>query len=65
MTPISDTHFSALIDGIKKDKLTIRVGTTKLIYILNRLFPRLAFKLVNPTKSGKPLQQLGPRAVSL
>ena len=46
----------ALIDGIKKDKLTIRVGTTKLIYILNRLFPRLAFKLVNPMKSAEPLQ---------
>jgi uncharacterized oxidoreductase len=46
----------ALIDGIKKDKFTIRVGTTKLIYILNRLFPRLAFKLINPAKNGGQLQ---------
>ncbi len=48
----------ALIDGIKKDKFTIRVGTTKLIYVLNRLFPRAAFKLINPTKSAGKLQQL-------
>jgi uncharacterized oxidoreductase len=46
----------ALIDRIKKDRFTIRVGTTRLIYILNRLFPRLAFKLVNPTKSAEQLQ---------
>ncbi len=32
-----------LIDGIKKDKFTIRVGSTKLIYVLNRLFPRATF----------------------
>ena len=48
----------ALIDGIKKDKFTIRVGSTKLIYILNRLFPRTAFKLINPAKSAGPLRQL-------
>ena len=48
----------ALIDGIKKDKFTIRVGATKLIYILNRLFPRAAFKLINPIKSAGKLQQL-------
>jgi uncharacterized oxidoreductase len=46
----------ALIDGIKKDKFTIRVGTTKLIYILSRLFPRAAFRLVNPMKSAEQLQ---------
>ena len=48
----------ALIEGIKKDKFTIRVGATKLIYILNRLFPRAAFKLINPIKSAGKLQQL-------
>ena len=47
---------NALIDGLKKEKFTIRVGTTKMIYILSRLFPRLAFKLVNPVKSAKNLQ---------
>jgi uncharacterized oxidoreductase len=51
----------ALIDGIKKDKFTIRVGITKLLYILSRLFPRAAFRLVNPMKSAKQLQpELNP-----
>ena len=40
----------ALLSGIKRDQLTIRVGDTKLIYILSRLFPDLAFNLVNPKK---------------
>ncbi len=40
----------ALIVGIKKDQLTIRVGDTKVIYIFSRLFPKLAFGLVNPKK---------------
>lgn len=41
---------NALIAGIKKDQFTIRVGDTKLIYIFNRLFPKIAFRLVNPKK---------------
>ena len=45
----------ALIEGIKKDKFTIRVGDTKLIYILNRLLPRAAFRLINPAKSATQL----------
>lgn len=40
----------ALISGIKKDRFTIRVGDTKLLYFLNRFFPKLAFNLVNPKK---------------
>jgi uncharacterized oxidoreductase len=40
----------ALIAGIKKDQFTIRVGDTKLIYIFNRLFPKIAFSLINPKK---------------
>ena len=40
----------ALIAGIKKDQFTIRVGDTKLIYIFNRFFPKMAFALVNPKK---------------
>ena len=51
-----DELVRALIDGIKKDKFTIRVGDTKLIYTLNRLFPRLTFKLINPAKSAAQLQ---------
>ncbi|TFF37222.1 SDR family oxidoreductase [Mucilaginibacter psychrotolerans] len=41
----------ALIRGLKKDQLTIRVGDTKALYILNRLFPKVAFGLVNPKQS--------------
>lgn len=41
----------ALIKGLQNDTLTIRVGDTKAIYLINRLFPRLAFRLVNPEKS--------------
>ena len=40
-----------LISGLKKDQFTIRVGDTKLLYIVSRFFPKLAFRLVNPTKS--------------
>lgn len=39
-----------LISGIKKDQFTIRVGDTKLLYLLSRFFPTLAFNLVNPKK---------------
>jgi len=40
----------ALISGLKKDQFTIRVGDTKLLYVVNRLFPKVAFGLVNPKK---------------
>jgi len=45
-----------LISGIKKDKLTIRVGDTKIIYFLSRFFPKVAFTLVNPKKIYTSLQ---------
>ncbi len=48
---------SQLIKGILKDKLTIRVGDTKIIYMLNRLFPKLAFNLVNPKTTYASLKQ--------
>lgn len=41
----------ALIDGIWQDKFTIRVGDTKAIYTLNRLLPKLAYKIINPKKN--------------
>jgi len=41
----------ALITGLKKDQLNIRIGDTKAVYILNRLFPNLTFNLANPKKS--------------
>lgn len=45
----------ALIAGLKKEQFTIRVGDTKLIYIINRLFPKIAFGLVNSKKNAKQL----------
>ncbi|MCX3263228.1 SDR family oxidoreductase [Pedobacter agri] len=42
---------NALIRGLEKDQYTIRVSDTKLIYLFNRLFPKLAFGLINPKKS--------------
>jgi uncharacterized oxidoreductase len=45
-----------LIAGLKKEQFTIRVGDTKLLYILNRLFPKMAFSLVNSKKNAKQLQ---------
>jgi uncharacterized oxidoreductase len=47
---------NALIAGIRKDTFTIRVGTTKLLYLVSRLFPRMAFRIVNPTKNARLLQ---------
>jgi uncharacterized oxidoreductase len=47
----------SLISGIKKDQLTIRVGDTKIIYIVSRFFPKLAFNLVNPKKIYASLKQ--------
>jgi uncharacterized oxidoreductase len=49
MTP--EDLVKALITGLKKDQFTIRVGDTKALYILNRLFPKVALWLVNPKKS--------------
>lgn len=46
----------ALISGLKKDQFTIRVGDTKLIYIVNRFFPKMAYGLINSMKNAKPLQ---------
>jgi uncharacterized oxidoreductase len=40
-----------LIKGIQRDRFTIRVGDTKLLYMVSRFFPKLAFNLVNPKKS--------------
>ncbi|PWK79397.1 putative oxidoreductase [Mucilaginibacter oryzae] len=47
----SEDLVKALIRGLKKDQFTIRVGDTKALYIVNRLFPKLAFGLVNPKQS--------------
>ena len=47
----------AFIAGLQKDKLTIRIGDTKTVYILNRIFPKMVFNLANPKKSYKLISQ--------
>lgn len=39
-----------LIKGLENDRFTIRVGDSKVIYLLNRLFPKVAYNLINPKK---------------
>jgi uncharacterized oxidoreductase len=46
-----------LIAGLKKDQYTIRVGDSKTIYFINRLFPRLAFALVNSKREYNTLKK--------
>ncbi len=46
---------NALLAGLRKNQFTIRVGDTKLLYIVNRLFPKLAFGLVNSKQHTKQL----------
>lgn len=47
---------NALIAGIKNNRFTIRVGLSKLVYLANRLFPKIAYRLVNPAKNALQLQ---------
>ena len=47
---------NALITGIKKNQFTIRVGDTKLVYLINRLAPKMAYGLINVAKNAKLLQ---------
>ena len=46
---------NALIAGIKSNRFTVRVGITKLVYLINRLFPKMAYGLVNPAKNARML----------
>jgi uncharacterized oxidoreductase len=47
---------NALIAGIKNNQFTIRVGISKLVYLANRLFPKIAYRLVNPAENASQLQ---------
>jgi len=47
---------NALIAGIKHNRFTIRVGISKVVYLANRLFPKIAYGLVNPAKNVNQLQ---------
>ncbi len=46
----SEKLVKGLIKGLEKNQYTIRVGDSKLIYVLNRFFPKLTFGLINPKK---------------
>lgn len=45
-----------LISGLQKEHYTIRVGDAKLFSLINRFFPKTAFKLINPKKSHQLLK---------
>src|SRR5688572_3909474 len=45
----------ALIAGLKRDQFTIRVGDTRMLYVVNRLFPKMAFGLVNSKRNTRQL----------
>ncbi|MEO7215896.1 SDR family NAD(P)-dependent oxidoreductase [Mucilaginibacter sp.] len=47
---------NALIAGIKKNQFTIRVGDTKLVYLINRIAPKMAYGLINTAKNAKLLK---------
>ena len=49
-----------LINGLKKDQYTIRVGDSKLIYIFNRFFPKFTFGLINPNRLNATLKSEQP-----
>ena len=46
-----------LIDGLTKDRSTIRVGNTKLVYLLSRLSPKLVFNILNSKKNTRLLKR--------
>ncbi|PSL31138.1 SDR family oxidoreductase [Dyadobacter jiangsuensis] len=45
-----------LIDGLRKEHETIRVGDAKLFNLVNRFFPKIAFGLLNPKKTHQLLK---------
>jgi uncharacterized oxidoreductase len=42
---------AALVSAIAKNQYTVRVGATKVLYMMNRFFPKLAFNLLNKEKN--------------
>jgi len=45
-----------LINGLQRESYTIRVGDAKIFNLINRLFPKIAFGLINPKKSHQLLK---------
>jgi len=46
----ADLFVRELIKGLQKDKLTIRIGDSKSLFLLNRLAPDKAYQLVNKSE---------------
>ncbi|WP_231460063.1 SDR family oxidoreductase [Pedobacter sp. Leaf132] len=46
---------NGLLEGIKKDVLTIRVGDSKAVYLINKMLPKFAYGLINKKKADKLL----------
>ena len=46
-----------LINGLRKEHYTIRVGDAKVFNLVNRFFPKLAFNIINPKKSHQLLKK--------
>lgn len=47
---------NALIAGLKGDRYTIRVGDTKLVYLLSRFAPGIIYGVINTAKDAKLLK---------
>lgn len=45
-----------LINGLSKDHGTIRVGDAKIFTFINRFFPKIGFKIINPKQSHQLLK---------
>jgi uncharacterized oxidoreductase len=45
-----------LIVGLQKDRYIIRVGDSRLLHLIQRFFPKIAYELVNPKKNHQLLK---------
>lgn len=45
-----------LVDGLRKERQTIRVGDAKLFNLVNRFFPKIGFGILNPKTSHRFLK---------
>ena len=48
---------NSFIDGLQKGHQTIRVGDAKPFNLINRFFPKIGFKIINPKKSHQLLKE--------
>lgn len=53
----SEEMIKGLVNGLLKDHYTIRVGDAKIFSVINRLFPKTAFNIINPKTTHQLLQK--------